>query len=134
MKVETLEYETAEAPEEVYAHLGPCIGVGAIYQRKGYLLHTQPVGWNNFSAQLAPLLDDLTKDVRDKSKLQIYIAGCSLDGEYDQEVLEGRKTVLEVITNAGFQECLRKVQGAKYYSSQTLYLILEEGVGTIEED
>jgi len=134
MQVKTLEYKTAESPEELYAYLGPCIGIGAIYNRRGYLLHTQPVGWNNFSAQLAPLLDDLTKDVRDKSKLQIYIAGCSLDGEYDQEVLEGRKTVLEAITNAGFQECLRKVQWAKNDSSQTLYLILKENMGKIEED
>src|SRR3989338_2195842 len=120
MKVETLEYETAEAPEEVYAHLGPCIGVGAIYQRKGYLLHTQPVGWRDFSTQLTPILDDLTKEVIDKSKLQIYVAGCSLNGKYDEEMLEGRKIVLESITKAGFQECLRKVQWAKYYSSQTL--------------
>ncbi len=134
MEVDTLDYKTAQAPEELYAYLRTCIGIGAIYNRKGYLLHTQPAGWVNFSLQLTPILEDLERDVEDKSKLQIYVAGCLLDGKDVPEVLKGRATVLESIAKLGFKECIRKIQWAKYNTHQTLSLILAENRGEIEEN
>ena len=134
IQVETLEYKTAEAPSVLYANLGPCIGIGAIYEGKGYLLHTQPVGWFDFSQELNPILQDLKKDVKKKSKLGIYIAGCSLDGENDEEMLEGRKTTIETIAKAGFKDRIKKVKWADDNSTQTLYLILSENQADIEDD
>lgn len=42
MEVKILKYKTAEAPEELYAYLGPCIGIGAIYER---ILITHATSW-----------------------------------------------------------------------------------------
>jgi hypothetical protein len=133
-----LDYKTAESPENLLAHLGPCIGIGAIYEGKGYLLHTQ-VGVD-YSEVLKPLTEDLIRDVRDKTRLQIYVAGCSIyhedyvdDDECIDNILEGRKTILDIITKAGFEKAITEVRWAKDGAGQTLYLILGENRGMIED-
>lgn len=132
IEVETLGYEKATAPDELFASLGPCIAIGAIYEDKGYLLHTQPVGWENFAAVLNPILFDLTNEVRDKAKLKLFIAGGSLiGGEYVNEKLAGRQVVLEAIKRSGFFECIAEVRWAT--SCQTLTLLLDQKQGLIED-
>ena len=132
MEVRTHEYKTAEAPEELGAVFGPCIGIGAIYEKKGYLLHSHAVG-GGFRETIKPIFDDLLRDVIDKTRLKIYVAGCSLDGYCQTEMLEGRQLVLEAIENAGFNDCVAEIRWAKNFSSQELTLILEEGRAEIED-
>ncbi len=60
--VETLEYRKARAPHRLIANLEPCIGIGGICKSRGYLLHTQPVGWEGrFPEEIRPILRDLRK-------------------------------------------------------------------------
>lgn len=114
------EYKKAKAPDILTSGgLGPCIAVGAIYCSKGYLAHFSHIVPPR--PELERLLGDLKKDVKNKSKLKIYIAGGGLDDclnkehlpdidlkEVNKDILDTRKTTLKMIEEAGFACNIRK--------------------------
>ena len=134
--VEWAEYEKATAPDELYSGgLGPCIAIGAIYGKQGYLIHHHPVG-HDYAAFIEPFFADLRRDVKDKNKLQIYAVGgaIEIDDEYKDEMQAGRQTVLDKIVQSGFEKCIKKVRWCPTGYIHTLRLILSEGRAEIEED
>lgn len=141
IKVGVNEYKKATAPDILDSGgLGPCIAVGAIYGKKGYMVHWVP---GTILEELDKLLKDLKKGVKDLSKLDIYIAGGGIDPDEEDEeeekiVLEERELCLEKIADAGFSENIRKVQWAKNASKpnsyQCLTLLLSENKAVYEEE
>mgnify|MGYP001563469104 CR=1 FL=1 len=135
IKVHQLKYKTTRAPNELYSGgLAPCIAIGAIYGKKGYMYHAHPVG-HNFSSHVEPIFRDLRRDVKDKTKLQIYVVGGEIEvnDEYENEVKAGRQTVLDKIAQSGFEKCIREVRWCPTDYAQSLRLILSEGRAEIEE-
>jgi len=130
------EYKKTTSPNELYSDgLGPCIAMGAIYSKKGYMFHAHPVG-HDFSNHIEPIFRDLRRDVKDKSKLHIYVVGGEIevnDGVED-EMRAGRQTVLDKIVQSGFEKCVREVRWCPPGYNQTLRLILSESRAEIEED
>jgi hypothetical protein len=107
--VEMFEYEKAKAPNSLKSGgLGPCIAVGAIYNKKGYLVHTCSGGESD--PNLEQMLVDLKKDVKDATKLKIYVAGGSPDNEI---TLADRRITLKKIKEAGFAGNIRKIKWAR---------------------
>ena len=135
IEVGQFEYRTTRAPNELYSGgLGPCIAMGAIYGKKGYMFHAQPVG-HDFSTHIEPIFRDLRKDVKDKNKLQIYVVGGEIEvnDEYEDEKQAGRQTVLDKIVQSGFEKCVKEVKWCLPNYIQELRLILSEGRAEIEE-
>ncbi len=134
IKVDQFEYQKTRAPNELYSGgVGPCIVVGAIYRKKGYMFHQHSVA-SYFSSKIEPIFRDLKKDVKDKSKLQLYIVGGKIYKEYKEEMIEGRKIVLDKIAENGFEECVKEIRWCPFEYYQTLRLILDDGRAEIEEN
>ena len=113
--VDQFEYKTTRAPNELYSGgLAPCIAMGAIYGKKGYMFHAHPVG-HDFSSHIEPIFRDLRRDVKDKTKLQIYVVGGELEvnDEDENDLKAGRQTVLNKIAQSGFENVLEKLGGAQ---------------------
>jgi hypothetical protein len=136
IEVNMFDYKKAKAPDELYSGgVGPCISIGAIYQKKGYMIHEVST-YRGFLKNINKLFNDLKKDVKDKSKLQIYVIGGEIgdDLEYGQDIEFGRKTVLEKIAENGFNNCVREVRWCDNNHCQTLRLMLSEGKAEIEDE
>ncbi len=134
--VETYEYKKAEAPDILCSGgLGPCIAVGAIYGKKGYMTHYVPCGT---TTDLDKLLKDLKKEVKNFAWLKIYIAGGGIQSGNSQEnvnsTLEGRKKCLDRIAETGFRKYIKRIQWAGKNISQELILYLSERKADYEED
>ena len=135
IKVEQFEYRTSRSPNVLYSGgLRPCIAMGAIYGKKGYMFHAPPVG-HAFSTHIEPIFRDLRKDVKDKNRLQIYVVGGEIEvnDEYKGEKLAGRQTVLDKIVQSGFEKCVKEVRWCLPNYYQELRLILLEGRAVIDE-
>ena len=141
IKVDMNEYKKANAPDILTSGgLGPCICVGAIYNKKGYMTHFVP-GAGLY--ELDQLLDDLKRDVKRKSSLKIYVAGGELEPinenrpidktkENNETQIEYRKLTLDRIADYGFKPA--EVRWGWPDSSQELSLILSENRAEYEED
>ena len=131
--VEMNEYKKARAPHILRSSgLGPCICVGADYNKSGYMVH-YPSG--AYSLKFEKLLKDLKKDVKDKSLLKIYVAGGAEvpeDEESTEMVLDARKDCLEKIADAGFKPT--EVRWNHPDTTQTLSLILDEGKAVYNQE
>jgi hypothetical protein len=133
IRVEDTEYKKARAPNELDSGgIGPCIVIGAIYGKKGYMIHGHPVG-HNYAAFIEPFFSDLRRDVKDTRKLQLYVIGGELFHEYQDDQLAGREMVLEKIAENGFNEAVKKIQWCYSGHGQSLRLILSEGRAEIED-
>ena len=135
IKVEQFQYRTTRAPNELYSGgVGPCIVMGAIYGKKGYMFHAQPVG-HDFSSHIEPIFRDLRRNVKDKNQLQIYVIGgeIEINDEYGSDMRAGRQTVLEKIARDGFNEAVKEVRWCPPNYVQDLRLILSERRAEIEE-
>lgn len=148
--VEIPYYKKAKSPDELYSgDVGPCIVIGAIYEKKGYMIHQPPLGPNYFKF-IEPFFRDLEKDVKDKNKLQIYVIGGEIIGvgENDLKTMEGfnldykeckedieiaRKIVLYRIEQYKFQESVKEIRWCPENYAQNLRLILSESRAEIEE-
>ena len=114
--------------------LGPCIAIGAIYDKRGYMVHEHALRPDYAYFLERTIFADLRRDVKDKKKLQIYVVGGEIDAQYTNEKREGRKIVLEKIVENGFQDSVIKIQWCPLEHNQSLRLILSEGRAEIEED
>lgn len=126
--VEQFEYKRATSPEDLYSRfIGPCIVMGAIYGRMGYMFHCPPIG-HNFSDHIEPIFEDLRKDVKSKRWLEVYVIGgeVGFNDIYKGEMMAGRRTVLEKIALSGFENCVRVVRWCPPGFAQSLRLILSE--------
>jgi hypothetical protein len=134
IKVDMNEYKTTTAPNILTSGgLGPCICVGAIYKKKGYMTHfVTGAGL----CELNRLLDDLKRDVKTKSSLKVYVAGGELRGakinSVDETQIEYRKLTLDRIADYGFKTT--EVRWNWPDSTQELFLILSENRAVYEED
>ncbi len=135
-KVEIGEYKKAGAPYELYTGgLGPCIALGAIYKKRGYLAHYPSYG-HDYSARIDPLFRDLRKDVKDNKKCRIYVVGGEFryDDEDKEEVIKGRNIILEKIKKYGFQEAIKEIKFCPTNHMQSLKLILSAETAYIEQE
>lgn len=137
IKVNMCEYKKAKAPDELYSGgLGPCIAIGAIYEKRGYLAHHHSCG-HNYSIFIDPFFRDLRKDVKDDNKkCRIYVVGGEFryDDEDKEEVIEGRNIVLKKITQYKFQEAIKKIRFCPPNHMQSLRLILSMETAHIEQE
>lgn len=129
--VEQSQYKRTGAPHVLFSGgLGPCIAVGAIYMKSGYMCHT----YTDSMEELDRLLSDLKKDVKSFSKLQIYVVGASpsFDSDYEDaqsikeelaDIQKRRDTTLEKIAHAGFQQNIRDIRwgSGNYVLELTLF-------------
>ncbi|MBS3093467.1 hypothetical protein J4456_02700, partial [Candidatus Pacearchaeota archaeon] len=131
------EYKKARAPDELDSGgIGPCIAIGAIYNKRGYMVHEHSVGHNYADFIDTTIFRDLRKDVKDKKNLQIYIigAGIEINDEYKDNKIAGRQAVLDKIVENGFQEAVKDIRWCPTNYTQSLRLILSECRAEIEED
>lgn len=138
------EYKQANAPDVLETSgLGPCIAVGAMYGKKGFLFHEPSSSNSGFANSIRPLFDDLRRTVRNKSHLEIYIAGGAIDTvpddiasaeESNREVLGARKTVEDMITEYGFTGRVKQKKWCAPNNTQVLRLDLGRRVAEIEEE
>ena len=131
--VDVNEYKKATAPDELYSGgAGPCIVIGAIYEGTGYMLH-DPSVFVDYTKFTEPIFADLRRDVKDKSKLKLYVFGAELDGDMDDEIMKGRQAVLDEIVKSGFQKAVKKLKWCPTGFTQSLRLNLSRGSAKIEE-
>ena len=133
--VEMCDYKKTQSPNTLYSGgIDPCIAIGAIYNKKGYMIHMHPVG-HDYSSFIEPFFEDLRKDVIDKRELKIYVAGgeIAFDDQCKEDMKKGRKIVLAKIVENGYQESVRKIKWCKTDYSQSLRLIISKGRAKIEE-
>lgn len=129
-------YNTAHAPDELYSggH-GPCLVVGAIYYKKGYMSHDFAFGK---SANLEKLLSDLKQDVKNMLRLKIYVGGLEIEYDDDEKIREHmrdkREKVLARISKKGFAKAIKKVEWCESGYNQELILKLSEGRAEFEND
>lgn len=135
IEVSQFDYRVARAPNELYSGgLGPCIAMGAIYGKKGYMFHAHPVG-HDFSNHIEPIFRDLRRVVKEKNRLQIYVVGgvINVNDEYENEIRAGRQVVLDKIVLSGFEKCVKEVRWCLPNYCQELRLIISEGRAEIDE-
>ena len=129
-------YRTARSPDEMDSvGQGPCIVIGAIYRRKGYMLHNVVEGGGEESF-LRPLLNDLKRDVKNLEDLSIYLGGggFSPEDESRQETLDRREVILKILSDEGYDTCIKEVGWLEDpCSTQGLRLILSEGRAVYDE-
>jgi len=135
IRVSTFEYETATAPDELYSGgIGPCIVMGAIYGKKGYMIHGHSIN-TNFGMFIEPIFTDLRKAIH-KKNLGIYVIGGETardeDPECVEEILHGRQTLLDKIKDEGLSPCLKLVRWNQPNYTQTLRLVLSKGKAITE--
>jgi hypothetical protein len=124
------EYKRANAPDILTSGgLGPCTCVGAIYGKKGYMVH-YTAGAD--SSEFDTFLGDLRREVKRKDRLKIYVAGLEEQPGLDEIALDERKNVLKKIADSGFKTT--EVRWNWPDSTQTLSLILSENRAIYEED
>jgi len=132
INVDMWEYKEAKAPDELYSGgVGPCIVIGAIYGRRGYMIHEPPQG--DISSFIEPFFAGLRKDIRDVKKLKIYVIGGEIESGGDEEVRSSRNAVLDKIKEHGFQDVERVVQWCPTNHTQSMRLILSEGRAEIDQ-
>ena len=143
--VEQGTYKIACAPNILYSGgIGPCIVVGAIYKRRGYMSHSD----TPYMEELDDLLRALKRDIKDRTKLSIYVVGASFDIDRDYEkplvdhyveeikrtAVDSRARALEKILDAGFITHVREERCGGVNINRQLFLFLgEERVEIIEE-
>jgi len=137
IEVEDTEYKKARAPNELYSGgLGPCIAIGAIYEKRGYMIHHHPVTSEQVSSVVRSFFADLQRVVKNKEKLKIYVAGGSIgvDDECPADMEAWRQNILTEITQNGYQKCIEEIRWCPPNFIQSLKLIISEGRAEIEED
>lgn len=120
-EVESDKYKKAKKEDILKSGgTGPCICVGAIDKKCQYLAHI--VSFKDISTPLDNLLNDLKKDVKDKSKLKIIVVGGS---EYDtlspeeenkelkDSILENRIRIIKRLKKEKFEKQIKKIEWAK---------------------
>jgi chemotaxis receptor (MCP) glutamine deamidase CheD len=130
-KIGTCEYGTAVSPDTLSSGgIGPCIVVGAIYEKKGYLAHYVPLPIFIPISELETLINDLRSVVKDKSRLKIFVAGGAFDTGYELKVMKKffsqkdideehfecvstRKRTIDMIAEAGFSQAIKKIEWNK---------------------
>jgi hypothetical protein len=131
--VENFEYKTAKSPDSLFACVGPCIVIGAIYGKKGYMFHHVPVG--DYYEIIKPIFNHLKRDAKDKNKLKLYVAGGGIYMEdYTDATLMARDDVLRKIKECGFEKSVEFIKWCKIGRSQSLELILDEGIAELDEN
>ena len=128
IKVEQGEYRKARSPDVLDSGgIGPCIVVGAIYGKKGYMSHEVS---SLIDLRLDEMLRDLKKECRELRKLEIYIAGGGTDSREDTYINDGildeRVKILELIAEAGLSRAIKEIRWNKDRHNQTLVLLLSE--------
>ena len=135
IKAEMMEpYVKSTSPNIIVSGgLGPCIAVGAIYKAVGYMVHFHSISFSEWDLKsLVDLLITLNKEIKNKSKLKIYIAGAGSDpGDSKEEkklMIKDRNVTLETIAKHKLSDNLEKVEWRKTsYMSQELVLDLKDG-------
>ncbi|MBR9683217.1 hypothetical protein GOV03_01635 [Candidatus Woesearchaeota archaeon] len=135
IEVDMYNYQQATAPDTLTSGgLGPCIAVGAICGKDGFMVHY--LGYVTTPDELEQMLFDLKEF--NKSQLEIYVAGAGFNDDNSTEandsIAESRKECLDVIAQAGFTENIKKIQWNKDDHSQELTLDLVTGKALYEED
>ena len=135
INVEQFEYKTAQAPNILYSGgLGPCIAMGAIYGKKGYMFHTPSL--DHTPELLDSMIADLNREVADKRELSVYIAGGEINPEDEEtfvDIRNCRKTLIERLEKEGLTKNIRKLRWNPTNHIQNLKLLLSKGKGIIEE-
>ena len=128
--VEVGEYEKARAPDTLLAGFGPCIVIGAIYGKKGYMFHHAPC--NDYYRVIKPIFSDLRRDVRNRQNLKLYVAGGEIVKEdYEYNCVDD---VLKRIRESDFEKCVEFIRWCMTGFCQDLELILDDGVAGFNED
>lgn len=66
IEVKNPNYKKARAPDKLYSGgLGLCIAIGAIYGKRGYMVHEHPVKHDYGAFIERTIFADLRKDVKD---------------------------------------------------------------------
>jgi hypothetical protein len=111
---------------------GPCFVVGALYERNAYMLHD--VWQNSLITYLSNMIKDLKADVKDRSRLNIDIAGAELldfEGVSESQIM-GRDYVLEQFKEAGLFNSVRRIRWAK--TDELLQMRIIPGKGRMTLD
>jgi len=125
-----------ESPDEMDSGgLGPCIALGAIYRTHGFLVHGVP-GSCNFESHIYSTLDAVSKVVKAKRFLKLYVAGgsffqCMSAGDRE-DTLEKRQWVLNAIAAHGYAKCLKECRWGDLRETLAITLFLEHREGFIE--
>ena len=139
------EYKKTTAPNRLTSGgLGPCIAVGAMYEGRAYMVHM--VSLYDKPNLLNILLKDLKKDVKDKDKLKIHIAGGDsyikrsepdfgvFAGQIDEDIENSKQGVLDLIRKEGFIRSVETVYWNLADCVQRLLLIPGEGRAELYEE
>lgn len=115
--------------------LGPCIAVGAIYRKQGFMVHTMP--WSSyFNGRINSMLDAIHDVVRSKRYLGVYAAGGailpSMSASEVEDTLAARTWILSAIASHGFARCLKEYRWGNPHETLAIRLFLEHGKGFIE--
>ncbi len=141
IEVNQQEYKKTFAPNVLESGgLGPCVAVGAIYGRRGYMAHAVPGFILDYARRL---LKDLQVDVERIDDLRIYVIGGNAylsEGDqhskehYRRHVIQAREGVINLIKDSGFSSAVKLVKWSMPDQLQSLELILSEGRVVINED
>ncbi len=130
-------YRTARAPNILASGgLGPCIAVGAIAGNKGYMMHYIPLQNIDRVDCVVRFFKGLEKDVSDKSKVKLYLAGGAAfkdDTEAEEifdSLIEGRENILRKLRDNGYPLPEVRFNEGR---GQEIVLFLSEGRGEIQE-
>ncbi len=147
IEVEQGTYVRTSAPNSPYSGgVGPCVVAGAIYGKEGYMVHGVP---GIIEGKLEEMLDDLKKDVKNKTKLRIYIiGGCPtylsveelrslrLNKEkFSNEFMNDKNALVDRIRGAGFDEAIKKIRWCpRFYIQELIFNLANGKVKIVEEE
>ena len=113
--------------------VGPCVVLGGVYDKKiAYMIHDIDSCFRNLFGEM---VNDLEKDVDDKSKLDLFLGGLERIRERNYEEMSLiRDDVKREIYESSYADRIVKVQWCKPLYMLELHLVTNEGRGYFEEE